>query len=120
MKKYLSIIKSSTWYIISFVVVTLLLSLLYYFTNISLNFISTALLLYVGSIFFIIGYKGGKKCESKGFVYGLKYGFGGVLIMYLLGGILFTFKLNLYKIIYYLILILVCVLGSMLGINKKK
>lgn len=120
MKKYINILKSVAWYILGFVGICFLLSVLYYFTNISLNVISTLLLIMMIICFFATGFIGGRKCDSKGFIYGLKCGGIFVIVMYLLGGILFSFSLNLYKIIYYLILILASTLGSMFGINTKK
>ena len=120
MKKYLELLKKIAWYVGSFAIVCLFLSIIYYYFNISLKLVSTILLLFMIGCFFLTGFKGGKKCESKGFLYGIKTGAIFICVLYVLGGFFFSFKLSLYKIAYYLILLLSCTLGSMFGINTKK
>lgn len=68
---------------------------------------------------FIGGLIIGKNSKSKGWFEGLKYGAIVIIILSLLG-LLFSNELfDIKRIIYYLILIFIAILGSMLGINKN-
>ena len=120
MKKYIGLTKKVLWCVLGINIVCFLLALLHYYSNISYTTIGTVLLIFMIGLFFTVGYLGGKKCDNKGFIYGLKYGFIICALLYVIGGILFSFKINLYKLCYYVILILASTFGSMLGINRKK
>lgn len=100
-------------------IISLILSLIYYFTNISYKTISSIILVMILGLFFYLGFKNGKESKSKGYLAGLKMGAIFVGIMFLFN-LLFirTFKLSLF--IYYLLLLMSSVLGGMLGINRKK
>ena len=67
---------------------------------------------------FIIGIITGKNTNSKGYLKGLLVSVICILILTLLS-IIFKFTLNINSIIYYIILIISTIFGSMLGINKK-
>lgn len=60
----------------------------------------------------------GKKSISKGYLNGLLLSVICILILIILS-LIFNFSLNINSIIYYLILIISTVFGSMIGINKK-
>lgn len=120
MNKYLSIMKRSLWILLGFSIFSFLLSIIYCYTNISYKTISTLLLVFSLVFFLLLGYFGGRKQENKGFIFGMKYGVIICLFFYLIGGLLFEFTISFYKIAYYLILILACMFGSIIGINRKK
>lgn len=67
---------------------------------------------------FISSYLLGKKSKSKGYIEGLKLGSLVIIILIIINIILKTFKLPI--ILYYVVILLVSTLGSMIGINKKK
>ncbi|MCM1370471.1 MAG: TIGR04086 family membrane protein [Clostridium sp.] len=69
---------------------------------------------------FIGGFILGKKSLSKGWLEGIKYGLIIIFIMVIFSLIFFRTSLSLKSIFYYLILILVSIVSSMLGINFKK
>ena len=99
---------------------TLLLSLINYFdllspkiTNILSNMITLITTLW-------IGYQSGLQTESKGYLEGMKL--GGILILTLisLNTIFYGINFKLISWIYYIIIIGICTIGAMIGINKKK
>lgn len=61
----------------------------------------------------------GKKKLRKAYISGLKKGGCTVLLLYILSLITLNFKLNINRIIYYLIILITCILGQIIGINKK-
>ena len=116
MKKYLiSIVTSFGLILIS----SLILNIFYYF-DIFNNTLYKILLIIFNSL--IIGFSSyilGKNTNEKGYIEGLKFGLIIALIMFLLSLIFFR-NIELGMIIYYIIIIIVSVIGSMIGINKKK
>lgn len=69
-------------------------------------------------IMFIIGLILGRKSESKGYLNGLLLSVITILILIIVS-LIFKFSLNINSLIYYVILIISTVFGSMIGINKK-
>lgn len=67
----------------------------------------------------IVGIKKGMKTEEKAYKSGLFVGGIHVLILYLLNCLTFHFGLPIKKIIYFLLIIVTTVLGSIIGINRK-
>lgn len=77
------------------------------------------MIIIIGAILmFIMGLIMGKKSESKGYLNGLLLSVISILILLIIS-LIFKFPLNINTLIYYIILILATVFGSMLGINKK-
>ena len=72
------------------------------------------------TIVFRFGMWGGKKRENKGYLAGIKIGLVIVVCLFLATVFLFRVKINPTMIIYYVILLLSCIFGSVLGINKRK
>jgi len=70
-------------------------------------------------IYYIVGYKYGKKTNRKAWIEGLILGsiLNGILLII---NILFFGSLSLLSIIYYLILYLFIIIGSIIGKNNKK
>lgn len=120
MNKLLNILKKTGIYLGIFLLIIFLLALLSYFTNISIKVINAFLFILMLTMLFIAGLHIGKAKESKGLLRGLGIGFIIVFIFYIIGGFIDTFKLDITKLVYYLTLILVCTLGSIIGVNKKK
>ena len=61
----------------------------------------------------------GKKLQRKAYVSGIKKGFLTILLFYLLSLITLNIKLTINRFIYYAIIIITCILGHIIGINKK-
>ena len=92
------------------------------FNLIGVNSTITNLIIFLFNlgVYFIFGFKSGKKAVSKGYIEGLKVSGLFLLVLFVIN--LFSAK-NIFSIstlIYYVILILAGTLGSMLGINKKE
>jgi len=77
------------------------------------------MIIIIGAILmFILGIVMGRKSISKGYLNGLLLSVISILIL-LIVSLIFRFPLNINTLIYYIILILATIVGSMLGINKK-
>lgn len=120
MNKFLNILKKTGIYLGIFLLIIFILALLSYFTNISIKVINSFIFILMLTTLFFTGLKVGKAKESKGLLRGLITSFIVVFIFYIVSGFIDTFKIDMSKLIYYLTLILVCCLGSIIGVNKKK
>lgn len=115
MNKYLK----SSIYTFSFLIgLTLFTTLLNYInilngkTLLIVNIIVSIISLFIGG--FVIG----KNSSSKGWLNGIKI--GGINIgIFLILSILLKFKFAVFSIIYYIILMIFSILGSMVGISKS-
>ncbi len=82
--------------------------------------INKVILLTSTMIFILIqNIKIGKRTEEKAYQKGLVKGLFTVLFLYLLSIITFSIKITTNRIIYYIIIILTCILGHVIGINKR-
>ena len=116
LKNYL---KSISYPLITIMSINLITTLLYYFNIINLIASNIINLIALLISCFISGFLLGKISRSKGYIEGLKL--GGIITLFL---ILINFLIKTkfkYTIIFFYILILItCMTGSMLGINYKK
>ena len=115
MNTFFKYIKSLIIFLSSIVTIPIFLTifnLLKFNTNRILIIIMGAILM------FTMGLVLGKKCESKGYLHGLLLSVISILILVIVS-LLFKFPLNINTLIYYVILVLSTIVGSMLGINKK-
>ncbi len=69
--------------------------------------------------YFIAGFLIGKNSDKKGWLSGIEIGLILVITSFAINLVLNT-KLSIGLILYYIGLLSICVLGSMLGINRKK
>ncbi len=116
LKKYKYIPAFIIYLIISAIILTIL-NLVFSFTNNTSNIFG---LILIALYSIISGINIGKKTEAKAYKEGLKIGFIYIITMYILGSLFFTFKLPLKRIIYYLIILVCTIFGSIIGINKKQ
>lgn len=119
MKKFLEKYKFYIIVLASFMIYLLTSTALCFFTNISAKVFQVLNLLVMCILFFIFGFKRGKKVSSKGLLNGIKIGLILVLIFYILKLIFVNSKLFDASLIYYLVLILCSGFGGALGVNKK-
>ena len=119
--KYLKKLGFSFIYILStLLLITFVISLLNYFNVISDKVISIFKILIPILSLFIGGFYIGKNSNNKGYLEGLKL--GGIFSIFL---IIFNFlafdnSFKLKYLLFYLILMISSILGSMIGINKRK
>ena len=95
-----------------------LLSLLYYWNVIDFSLFSIFKLLTIIISFLFFGFILGKETSKKGYLQGVKY--SGLWIFFLFIITLIIHKFQLKSIIFYIIILFCSILGSILGINKKK
>ncbi len=107
-----------------FTIIIILISFGFALLNLGglMNFSTTNILFMIlmVMIFLIIGYKYGKKADKKGYIEGLKIGICLILVLLFINLIFYNSNISLERVIYYFILILSSIMGSMIGINKKE
>ncbi len=119
--EYLKNIGKSLLYIFSIIIIsTFMITTLNYFNIIGTKIIAILKVLIILIAMFVGGYLIGKNSKQKGWLEGIKL--SGIIISIL---ILFKYlglqdKFSINHLVYYLILIISCTLGSMIGINRKK
>ena len=94
-------------------------TLLEYFTNNTQVLINVLKIITILLSIFIPTFILGKKSERKGYLEGLKYG-TILIVLSLILNIIFKTKFNFDIIIYFIIMLVSAMLGSMMGINFKK
>jgi len=62
----------------------------------------------------------GKKSKSLGYIEGIKEGLLLFIILFIFNYLALGIGINLKRFIFYLIIIIMCIIGSVIGINKKK
>ena len=114
--KYL---KSLSNIFIGLFITALVITIMNYFNLFSSNTIKWFRLLFIIVSLYIGGFYVGKKSSSKGYLEGLKLSGILILILFMISYLGFGKGLHLKNLIYYLIVIGSCVLGSITGINKR-
>ncbi len=108
-----------TLYTIAGVIVSLLvITGLYYFDLINDGVFTFLKLITIISSIFINSFLLGRKTDKKGYLEGCK--FGGIIIFLLLIPTIISGNFKIRVLIYYVIIIITAVLGSMIGISRKK
>ena len=109
---------SLIYFISIFFCSSLIMTILYYF-----NFIGDKVVFILKIIIPVIsiavsGYIMGRHSREKGYLSGIKIG-SSIISIFLVLVLLFD-KINIKTILYYVILMLIAILGSMIGINLQK
>ena len=104
--------------IIVLLIITIIFGNLAYFNIINDNVLNSIQLFSFIITIFIESFYLGKIKDKKGYMEGLING-GLISILFLFLNILFKRDFHLYKIIFYFIIIIISMLASILGINKK-
>lgn len=119
--KYLKKLGFSFLYIMgSMLVSTFIITLLSYFNIISDKIISIFIILIPIISLFIGGFYMGKNSNSKGYLEGLKLGSVFSIFLLIFNFLAFDNSFKLKYLLFYSIIIISCILGSMIGINKRK
>jgi len=119
--KYLKDLGFSLIYIISSILIlTLFITILSYFNIMGDKVVSVFKIIIPIISLLIGGFYIGKRSTKKGFIEGLKLGliFSIILVIFNYLGLGNSFKVK--YLLFYLILIITSILGSMIGINRKK
>ena len=111
-------LKSSLWSISILIISSIIITILNYFNVISGIPLKIIFLLIPIISILVGGYKLGKSSNEKGYFEGIKYGIIWVILFLIVSIICKT--LDWTSVIYYVILLFISVLGSILGINRKK
>ncbi len=119
--KYLKKLGMSFAYMISTILIlTFIVTILSYFNIMNDKVVSVFKIIIPVVSLFIGGFYIGKRSNKAGYIEGLKLGliFSIVLVIFNYLALYNSFKLK--YLLFYLILIVTSILGSMIGINRKK
>lgn len=114
----LNYLKSFIWSLTIFISSIIILTIINYFNILNTNIIKIIELFIPIISIFIGSYKIGKTSNQKGYIEGLKYS-GIWIIIFLLFNII-TKNITPLGVLYLFLLIIISVLSSILGINKRK
>ena len=115
MYKYL---KSSIYTLCILIGSTIVITILNYFNILMGNVLKiTELSIPIISIF-IGSYILGKSSNNKGYIEGLKYGMAWIILFLIIN--LISKNFTYLSLIYYLILIIIAIVSSIIGINRRK
>ena len=104
--------------LISLLFITLfILAFIYKISNISYSTIKTIVVILNIIFIFIISFNYAKNKEQKGIIIGLKTGIIYILILFILSLLFKTFRII--SLIYYALILLSSILGSIISKNKK-
>lgn len=118
--KYLKIIGSSMiWFFVSLFSLLLLVTLLSYFNILNYKIIAIIKIVIPIISMFISGVIMGKNASKQGWLEGLKFGSIIFIFCILFNYIFFKQYVNLRFFIFYFVLIISSISGSMFGINRK-
>lgn len=119
--KYLKKLAFSFIYIIAtLLILTFITTILSYFNIINDKITSIIKIIIPISSLFIGGFYIGKNSLKKGFIEGLKLSLIFSILLIIFNYLAFDYSFKLKYILFYLILCVSSVFGSMIGINKKK
>ena len=117
MIKYL---KSFGYTVVSIIVLSIITCILNYFNICDSNTVNILKLFTVIISMIIGGIYVGSCTKDKGYIQGLKIGLIYDVILFIISILVFHNSFHKEMIIYYLIIIVSSILGSIIGINKKK
>ena len=115
MNYFYKYIKSLIIFLSGIVIIPIFLTL---FNIFKINTNKIIIIIFGSILMFIIGLTLGKKVEKNGYLNGILLSVISIIILLMIS-LIFRYKLNINTLIYYVILIISTVFGSMIGINKK-
>lgn len=104
--------------ILEIIIITTLSTILYYYSFINYHLFTMIKLIVILISIFIHSFFIGKSALKKGYLEGIKYGSLFILFSLIISIIGNSFQVK--YLLYYLIIILLCVIGSIFGIQRKK
>lgn len=118
--KYLKYLKVLLYIIIPILILNIITSIFYYFNIINTNTINYLKLFIIAISMLIGGIYIGSKTNKKGWLEGLKIGLEVIIILFIISYLAFDKGIDIKTVIYYFIILISSILGSMIGINKRK
>lgn len=106
------------WFFIMLLSGTLVLTLINYFDIMGNKLVAVMRFIIPMIAMLISSYRLGKMSDKKGYLEGLKL--GGIIILIFMVLVILLDKFSFKSLLYYGILLLTAVMGSMIGINRKK
>lgn len=107
-------------FLLTIFVSSLFFSILEYFGIFSTQTIHIFFMIIIIGATFLTGFWGGKKVTNKGYLAGMKLGGFIILSLLLFNTIFCGIHFKGVSILYYIGIFLLCIIGSMMGINHKK
>ena len=117
---YLKYLKALLYIFVPILFFNFIFSIFYYFNMIHSGMMNYLKLFSVGVSMMIGGIYIGSKASKKGWLEGLKISGEVIILFFIIGYLAFDQGFSLKSIIYDMILLVSSVLGSMIGINKRK
>lgn len=117
---YIKYLKTLIYILVPILVLNTILSLLYYFNIVGSGINNYAKLFIIAISMLIGGIYIGSKASKKGWLEGLKIGIEAIVLLFIISYLAFDQGIDAKTIIYYFILLISSMLGSMIGINKRK
>ena len=117
---FIKYLKALLFTIIPILVLNIIITILYYFNLLGTTPISYIKLILVLISILIGGFYVGTKSTKKGWLEGIKIGLATIILLFLISYLGFGYDINIKTIIYYFLIIISSMLGSMIGINKRK
>lgn len=117
---YLKKVGISLIYIIGIILVsTFLITILNYFNIISGTFLTITKILICVTSMFVGGFIMGRRSSNKGWLEGIKLSLIFMVLLILFNYLGLGISPKIKNLLYYSIIIVSCILGSIIGINKK-
>lgn len=109
-----------SWIFIIFFILTFIITILSYFNLLNDSIVSFFKIIIPITSLFIGGLMIGKNSLKKGWLEGLKLGLIFSFLSFIISLLFFKYKFHFSNILFYIIIITSSILGSMIGINRKK
>ena len=113
-------LKNIGYTFIFFLSSTLLLTILNYTKILTGNILYIFSTIFLFISIFVGGILTGKKANKKGYIEGIKFGSIIMILILLMNLLIFKTKIHLISILYYLLIIFISMIGSIIGISKRK
>ncbi len=119
MNRLKNIAFSTLYMIITILVMTFIITIFNYFGLFSKNIVSIFKIIIPMLALFIGGFSIGKKSNKKGWLEGLILSIVFIIILLIFNFLAFNNTIEFKNLLYYFIMMVSCIFGSMLGINKN-
>lgn len=120
MNFFINMIKPFIYIIASIVILTAFTTTLNYFNIINESFLNILKIIIIIVSLMLGGFLIGKKSPNKGWLAGLKLGLIFIIFILIFNFLALNYIVKLSDLIYYFIIIISTIFGSMIGINIKK
>ena len=119
-KMIINYLKNIGYTLLIIITSCIIITILNYFNILNGNILNIISIIVILLSLFVGGFFTGRTANKKGYLEGIKIGGIMIVIVLLLNLLVFKNKFSLINILYYLSLLLMSTIGSMLGIQKRK